>query len=233
MGTSSALTVALIAAFGQLLGRPLTKHEIAEMACFIERRKLGLAGGYQDQYASACGGFNYIEFGEGVTVFPQQYPRAVCNELLERLVLCYTGKTHVSAEQQQALLSNARALEFMEGMHLLKELAEKARDFLTRAIPGRLDGFGQLLHEGWLVKRGLSQRITTDAIDHLYAHALAHGALGGKLLGAGGGGFLLLFAEATARCRLVEALRVAGGEIVDFLFDASGVEAWVVSNGND
>ncbi len=131
MGTSSSLVVALIPLFNLYTKREMNRYEIADLACNIERKELNQAGGYQDQYAAAFGGFNYITFGTKVTVYPLRVNPDVLNELDYRLILCYTGNAHVSAEIQQKVFANYNKIDFQTGMERLKEYADQLRDILV------------------------------------------------------------------------------------------------------
>ncbi|MHA1728377.1 MAG: GHMP family kinase ATP-binding protein [Promethearchaeota archaeon] len=226
MGTSSSLLVALISVFSLIMKIPMNKHDIAELACNIERKELAQAGGYQDQYAAAFGGFNFIKFTDKTTVYPLKLSEDLLNELNYRLVLCYTGKTHISADIQKILIKNFEKIDTKDGMFKLKELAVKMRDILIRNDVANLDEFGKLQHESWIAKKQTSDNVSNPDIEKLYMHSLQNGAIGGKLLGAGGGGHLILFAKPTERMKLIKELVKIGGEIVDFQFENSGVISW-------
>lgn len=228
MGTSSSLVVALIALFATYTDQSLDRYQIAELACSIERKELVQTGGYQDQYAATFGGFNFITFKEKVTVFPIKINPAMIHELNARLLLCFTGKTHISAEIQQQTLANYGKVSFQEGMAQLKIYAEQLRDILVREKLRELHKFGEILHKAWIAKQQLSDKISTDNADHLYLDSLQNGAIGGKLLGAGGGGFLLLFIDPQKRMHLKRRLTEMHGEIIDFRLDSLGVTSWIV-----
>lgn len=226
LGSSSAMIVALIGALAQRNGYDLTSYEIADLALKIEREDLQISGGMQDQYAATFGGFNFIEFTkEGVVVNPLRIPQQTLDELHYNLLLCYTGKTRFSSsilkEQTANVVAKNRAV--MRGLTQLKDLAVEMKRALLTADCRR---FGEILHDAWLLKRTLASGITDARIDEMYESARVSGALGGKLLGAGGGGFLLLFVPFTKRERVKEALMRTGGAIVDFQFEHRGVRAW-------
>jgi D-glycero-alpha-D-manno-heptose-7-phosphate kinase len=229
MGTSSALVVALIGAIACFQGNDLTRNDIAKLACKIEREDIKEQGGYQDQYAAAFGGFNFITFGKEVLVYPLKIEPHIIDEINYRLILYFTGKTRLSKEIQQQVLQNYEKIDFQEGMEALKISAEKIRDILVRGDPKGLDAFGKELHNAWISKQRLSEKISSPDIERLYMHALSHGAIGGKLLGAGGGGFVLLFSKSTERMNLEKNLRSLGGEITQFTFESSGVQSWRVA----
>jgi len=231
LGSSSTMCVALVAAIQHHLRSPMTDYELADLAYRIERVDLGIAGGLQDQYAATFGGFNLTEFyGDRVVVNPLRIKMDTLNELEYRLLLCYTGSTRLSAnilrEQTQSFVDKKK--DVVDSLDYIKELAIQMKNALLR---NELDRFGDLLHEGWVHKRRLASAITNPGIDALYDIARENGALGGKLLGAGGGGYLLLFCEFDKRHMVAERLEAAGGQLVDFGFEKRGVQTWEVPGG--
>jgi D-glycero-alpha-D-manno-heptose-7-phosphate kinase len=232
LGSSSTMTVALAGLFQRYLRLPLTTYELAELAYRIERVELGDPGGRQDQYAAAFGGFNFIEFTGSMTVVnPLRIDPEVMNELAYRLMLCYTGVTRYSGqiiEDQTRAYRSGRA-ETVEALDDAKRLAfDMKRGLLT----GDLDEMGRLLHEGWEAKKRFTEGISNPEIDHFYQEARSAGALGGKLTGAGGGGYLLLFCDFQRRQEVAKAVTRAGGRIVDFAFSPEGVRSWTVRAPN-
>jgi D-glycero-alpha-D-manno-heptose-7-phosphate kinase len=228
LGSSSAMIVAFIAALALKDRMHLSNDEIAELAYAIERDDLGIVGGMQDQYASVFGGFNFIEFeAEGVHVTPLRLSENAIAEFHYHLMLCDTGTTRVSsnivADQTAGLI--ARDADVVDGLGALKDMTVT---MMRRLLKGRLMEFGQLLDDAWQFKRRLSRHITNDSIDELYDSAKKAGAVGGKILGAGGGGHMLLFVPFDRRNAVRERLERAGGKIVDFQFDRSGARAWKV-----
>ncbi len=230
MATSSSLTVALIGACARLQKSQLSKYDVAYLAYKIEREELKQRGGYQDQFAAAFGGFNYIKFHDRVTVYPLRLSAHVRLELHYRLLLVYTGQTHLSSAIQEQMMKGytLQKADFLEGMARLKKVAKQMRDLLTLNDLGRLDEFGQLLHEGWEAKQTLSDRISTGEVDAIYMLARQEGALGGKLLGAGGGGHVLLFIDPEKRDSLVEKLEGLGAQVVPFEFESTGLRVWTL-----
>ncbi|HZS90915.1 MAG TPA: GHMP kinase [Chloroflexota bacterium] len=192
LGSSSALVVALIHAVSAYLGRSLRPADVAELACAIEIEHLGLPIGKQDQYASAIGGLNAITFSAtGVRCRPLRLARATRERLEDRLQLFYTG-TRRDANTilgHQTRASEERKPQTLAALHALKHIAEQTIVALER---GDLDAFGDLLHEGWMHKQRLTHGISNPFIDQCYETARSAGARGGKITGAGGGGFLLL-----------------------------------------
>lgn len=230
LGSSSAMIVALIGALAQRNGYDLTPYEIARLALKVEREDLQIAGGMQDQYAASFGGFNFIEFTkQGVVVNPLRIAQETLDELRYNLLLCYTGRTRFSSNILAEQTANVRAKDddAMNGLGHLKAMAvEMKRALLT----GDCAAFGNLLHEAWVQKRRLASGITNRAIDEMYEEARRVGAIGGKLLGAGGGGYLLLFVPFTVRERVRSLLENMGGSTVDFQFEPRGARSWTTSS---
>lgn len=229
LGTSSALVVAIVGAFKQGLKLPLTSYDIAELAYHIERNEAGIKGGRQDQYAATFGGFNFIEFlGKTTIVNPLRISWDTINELEYRLMLCYTGGTRLSAGILDDQVSSyvERKQEVVEALQETKGLAFGMKNAL---LLGKLNEFGDLMHQAWTCKKKLSSKISDPRIDELYELAKQNGAIGGKLLGAGGGGYLLFLCEFDKWHIVAERLEKAGGKIVGFTFDLRGMQSWEVS----
>lgn len=217
MGSSSSFTVGLLGALHALAGRPSGAELLARTACDIEICRLGEPIGKQDQYIAAYGGLEFIQFlpSGDVLVEPVVCSSEVRTELGRRLMLFYTGATR---EARTVLTSqNARCHLNRGGLRELCAIARRMRDVL---IGGKdLNEFGRLLHEAWLLKRGFDEAVSSSAIDEWYERAIDAGALGGKLLGAGGGGFLLFFGEPHLHGRIKRAL---GLRQVPFSFEPQG-----------
>jgi D-glycero-alpha-D-manno-heptose-7-phosphate kinase len=229
LGSSSGLVVAMLAAVGEHTHTPLTLYELARRAYGVERVDLRQAGGLQDQYACTFGGFNFIEFwGEDrVVVNPLRIPADVTNELHGSLLLCYTGVTRKSGgilrRQVEGYVSGRK--RSVETLSRIKALTLEMKEAL---LTGDLASFAELLDASWHAKRGLAEGITNPRIDELYERARGAGATAGKLLGAGGGGHLLLFCPFNERPRVAEAMEAAGARIVNFHFEEQGVQTWRV-----
>jgi D-glycero-alpha-D-manno-heptose-7-phosphate kinase len=226
LGSSSALTVALVGALTHYMKIPLDDYDIAELAFRIERQEMGIKGGKQDQYASAFGFFNFTEYyGDRVIVNPLRINEDIVNELQYRLLLCFTGKTRLSAgiidDQITRYIQGNE--DTIKGLDESKNLAIAMKNAL---LLKKIDEFGQLLHEAWLAKRKFTPKITNDHIDEMYEVARKNGAVGGKLLGAGGGGYLLLFCQFDKRHLVSESLEKIGGKIVGFSFEYGGLKTW-------
>jgi len=207
LGSSSTFTVGLLNALNCYQGKYMSKGRLAEKACEVEIEKLGSPIGKQDQYAAAFGGLNFIRFhpdGE-VSVSPVAMRGGVYRRLQENLVMFYTGDTRSADAILSEQKKNMSRADKTENLKKMCALAEEMRAELERE---NLDSFGNLLNEGWKLKRTLASGISNPAIDEAYETALANGALGGKLLGAGGGGFLLFYCEPEKQERLRVALRM-------------------------
>jgi D-glycero-alpha-D-manno-heptose-7-phosphate kinase len=226
LGGSSSFTIAMIGALGRLNHGIQNAQEIAELAYTIERDELDIKGGRQDQYAIAFGGFNLIEFlPAGVRVTPLIIERRTLNELEYHLLLCYTGKTHLSGNliEKQMKFFHENRPSTVQGMHELRKLAYQMKEALLK---GDLNSFGELLHESGIQKKRMNPEATDGAIDEMYEVARRNGTVGGKILGAGGGGYLLLFCESNKKRAVREALEKLGGQFTDFSFDGNGLQVW-------
>lgn len=226
LGSSSTMVVALVGVLAQWLQRPLSNYEVAELAYKIERKDLGLAGGRQDQYAAAFGGFNFIEFMRDATlVNPLRVRPEILNELEYRLLLCYMGQTRQSGhiiERQVAAYRSGRD-ETVRALHQLKaETLEMKKAFLF----GDIDAMGELLNQAWEHKKRLDEGISNSRVDKLYQLARKEGAIGGKMPGAGGGGYFLLLTRFDRKHRVAAVLEKHGGQVVPFHFERGGLLTW-------
>lgn len=228
LGTSSTLVVSILGAFVEWLKLPLGEYDIARLAYEIEREDLGLAGGKQDQYAATFGGFNYMEFhGDNVIVNPLRVRNRYLDELEHNLMLFYTNTSHVSADiireqQQNVRHSESRSIE---SMHRLKEQAVRMKEALLK---GNIDTIGEILNFGWTYKKQMAKNISNEHIDAIYQTALAAGASGGKISGAGGGGFMTFYCPGITRYRVREALAPFGGEVRNYEFTKHGLKMWTI-----
>jgi D-glycero-alpha-D-manno-heptose-7-phosphate kinase len=230
LGASSALTVALIEAFVHALQLPLGPYEVARLAFEVERRQLGLAGGMQDQYAAAFGGFNFIEFlagGAGVIVNPLRLRRDVLNEFESTLVICFSGQSRQSADIIRQQVEGIDQLDHskLAAMHRIKEHAHAMKACI---VSGNIQGMADILRQSWLAKKQTASAISTSTVDQLLEIALDNGAWAGKVSGAGGGGFIMLLADPKRRLSLIRALNAAGGEASAVKLTFDGAEAWAV-----
>ena len=206
LSTSSAYTVGLIHALNAFKGKLCSQERIAREACELEIEKLGEPIGKQDQYGTAVGGLKFIRFrsDDSVEVEPLAVSRQTLSELEGNLLLFYTGLTHSAGEILQEQSKNV-AGEDKKFQNLVK-MTELAYELREAVVTGNLDDFGRILNENWLLKRELASQISNDKIGKYYDLAMANGALGGKLLGAGGGGFLLFYCPKEKQKRLRSAL---------------------------
>jgi D-glycero-alpha-D-manno-heptose-7-phosphate kinase len=224
LGSSSALVVAMLAAVGAAGGRDWSPAELAARAYQVERIDLKIEGGMQDQYAAAFGGLNFIEFhgDDGVEVRPLPVPSETVEALESSLLLAWSGQGRTDGgilrRQVDGVLGGSASS--LEALHAIKALAESMRDAL---LVGDLTTFAEGLHQGWLQKRRLATGIATPRLDELYEVGRAAGAAGGKVLGAGGGGFLVFCSPPGRRDRVARALEEAGAPCSAVEFDPEGV----------
>jgi D-glycero-alpha-D-manno-heptose-7-phosphate kinase len=227
LGSSSAVTVAVVKAVSGALGLRLSKQEIAELACFVEIEKLGMPIGKQDQFAAAYGGINAIAFESGgVTVEPLALRPETVEALEREVLLFYTGAARDAARvldaQKRAVVADDATV--LTSLHAIKTMAMEMRRCL---LAGDLGGVGELLHASWEQKKRLAPGISNARIDECYETARAHGAVGGKIAGAGGGGFLMLYCPAARVTRVTEALERLGLRRMDFAVDRDGARILV------
>ncbi len=228
LGSSASVCVNILKTLTMYLQRPLSKYNLAEQAFHIARQVLGKHIGKQDEYAAAFGGLNYISFHpDGSTqVEPVDLEPPVLRELQSNLMLFFTGTAHNSwtilKEQEDSTRIPGGAA--LEALHEVKALSERVRAVLQQ---GDVHRFGELLHEGWQAKRRISSKISTPRIDQLYALALEHGAVGGKITGAGSGGFLLIYAEPQNQQGVRDAMHSQGIHEMTFGFDMQGAQSIV------
>jgi D-glycero-alpha-D-manno-heptose-7-phosphate kinase len=228
LGASSSVMVAVIGLLKEYHRLPLTDYEIAEMAFTLEREDLGIKGGCQDQYAATFGGFNFLEIaGDRVLVNPLRISRDVIHELEHNMLLCYTGTTRASDRIIDDQTGRFREGEeaALEGLRMQKELAVEMKNALLRR---RLNDFGELLGTAWEYKKKMSPRITTAFIDEAYEEARRNGALGGKVTGAGGGGYMLFYCPFHLKHKVAEALIALGASVTEFEFTHAGLCTWSV-----
>ncbi len=229
LGSSSAVAVGLAKTMATLTGRTLSRTELAEVGSYVEIEKLASPIGKQDQYAAACGGFNCFRFANGAVEVEELRLRPDVVQTLERnLMLFFTGVSRNSGSilSQQGRASAKDSSQTVSALHSLKAAAEGMRQ---RLLDGDLTGFGRTLHESWQQKKLLAGGITNPRIDEAYEVALRAGATGGKILGAGGGGFLMLYCEPQLQGSVREALESIGLRQMSFHFDQAGATVLVNS----
>ena len=226
LGSSSTMTVAMVGIMSDYFSLAYSNYEIAELAYKIEREDLKIEGGKQDQYAASFGGFNLIEFfKDKVVVNPLRIDRNIINELEYNLILCYTGKTRLSAKivEKQIKFYKEKRTNTVKAMEDLKKLTIEMKNHLLR---GNLHDFAEMLHVAGEQKKRMNPLVTNALIDELYYEARKNGVIGGKVLGAGGGGYLLLYCPIRKRTRVIEKLEKIGGSIVNFSFEENGPQTW-------
>ncbi len=224
LGGSAVVSAVVLGCFNQFRQDRWDLHELAELAFQAERLYLGVAGGWQDQYATVFGGFNFMEFRmEQNIVHPLRIPSDVLLELEESLVLCDTSTPHDSGDIHQDQKNQMRQDSVRQKVQSNVDLTYRMRNHLLR---GRLLQFGQALHEAWELKRQFSGKISNKRLDKIYSDALAYGAVGGKLLGAGGGGFFLFYVTPFRKHELIANLEAAGLNVRPFRFEREGLRAW-------
>jgi len=230
LGTSSTLVVTIIGAFCEWLKLPLGKYDIAHYAYEIERTDLKMAGGKQDQYAATFGGVNFMEFMEDdkVIVNPLRIGNTLMQEWALNTVLFYTELRRESSHiiEEQALNVKNSKQESLEAMHRVKEEAFRMKNCLLRE---ELNALGQALNTSWLNKKLMARNISNPQIDSIYETAIANGALGGKISGAGGGGFMFFYCPENSRysvIRALEELKIGKNFIFDFY--KKGLTTWTV-----
>lgn len=229
LGTSSTLVVAILGAFTEWLRLPLGEYDIAHLAYDIERVDLAMAGGKQDQYAATFGGVNFMEFykNDKVIVNPLRIKDKYLHELEYNLVLYYTETSRISSTIIEAQQRNVEEKKHssVDAMHHLKEQAVMMKEALLR---GELNKIGEILDYGWQNKKQMTAGISNQFIDEVYEAAMQGGATGGKISGAGGGGFMIFYCPGNTRFKVMEALGRFGGTPRKYTFTKEGLTTWVI-----
>ena len=224
LGGSAVVSSAIIGCFNEFRSDQWDRHEIAEMAFQAERLMLNIPGGWQDQYATVFGGFNHMEFSSDQnTIVPLRLEPTIVAELEESLVLCYTGRNHDSGAVHRDQKTEHQNSDAVAAAAQQKEVTREIRRHLLR---GQLLDCGRLIDEAWHAKRRLSSRISSHELDGIYELAKANGAVGGKLLGAGGGGYFIFFVRPFERYPLITALENQGLRCSRIAFEESGLRTW-------
>ncbi len=229
LGTSSTLMVAILGAFCEWLKLPLGEYDIAHLAYEIERIDLGMAGGKQDQYSATFGGVNFMEFmkNDKVIVNPLRVKDHHLAELANNLVLYYTETSRMSSAIIEKQQKNVREknMKSIDAMHKLKEQAIMMKECLLK---GNIDEIGKILDFGWKYKKQLAAGVSNKFIDDLYLTAMKNGATGGKISGAGGGGFIFFYCPGNTRYKVIEALNAFGGQAKRYEFTTTGLSTWKI-----
>jgi D-glycero-alpha-D-manno-heptose-7-phosphate kinase len=230
VGSSSALVVAMVQAYAELLQLPLGEYDVAHLAYEIERVDCGMAGGKQDQYAAAFGGFNFMEFelGDRVIVNPLRLKREYMHEFESRLLLYFTGRSRESARiiESQIAATRGNNPAAIQAMHEIRQAAFEMKEALLR---GRITTVLDILGESWHSKKRAAAGISNDLIDEVAQGAMAAGARGLKISGAGGGGFMMIAVDPHRRHDVMRALEPFGGRLFTFTFVEEGVRSWRVN----
>ncbi|MDR1883543.1 MAG: dehydrogenase [Prevotella sp.] len=227
LGTSSTLAVAILGAYAEWLALPLGEYDLAYLAYLVERADLKQAGGKQDQYAAAFGGFNFMEFyaGDKVIVNPLRIRNETINELSNNLLLYYTNTGRNSGdiiEKQQKNVKEQKT-KSIEAMHRLKDQAYEIKEAVLK---NNLDEIGHILHRGWTCKKEMADGISTPLFEEIYNMAINAGASGGKISGAGGGGYVFFYCPDNTGFAVSRALESLGGRIQQYSFTKKGLETW-------
>ncbi len=229
LGTSSTLVIAILGAFAEWLKLPLGEYDMARLAYEIERIDLGMAGGKQDQYAATFGGVNFMEFfkNDKVIVNPLRIREQYLNELAYNLILYNTETSRLSskiieAQSENVILKNQKSIE---ATHKLKEQAIMMKEAILK---GELNKIGEILNFGWQNKKLLASGISNPMIDDIYNTALKNGASGGKISGAGGGGFMIFYCPGNSRVNVINALKIFGGQSKRYEFTKKGLTTWTI-----
>jgi D-glycero-alpha-D-manno-heptose-7-phosphate kinase len=224
LGGSAVVSAAVLGCFNQFRRDQWDPYELAEIAYQAERHYLGVAGGWQDQYATVFGGFNFMEFRmDQNIVHPLRIHPDTLLELEECLILCDTGTPHDSGDIHQDQRQQMSSAHVRDLVNINVKLSYEIRNDLLR---GRLHQFGQSLDKAWQLKRQLSEKISSSRLDQIYEGAKSNGATGGKLLGAGGGGFFLFYVPLYQKHQLITHIEASGLKIRPFRFEPLGLQAW-------
>ncbi|MBL0152820.1 MAG: dehydrogenase [Chitinophagaceae bacterium] len=229
LGTSSTLVVAIIGAFAEMLRLPLGEYDMAHYAFEIERKDLGLAGGRQDQYAATFGGVNYMEFyaDDKVIVNPLRVKQQHLFELENNLLLYYTSTSRESAEiiKKQSRNVTDKKEKSIDAMHQLKQQAQMMKEALLK---GNLNQFGEILDFGFRQKRNMAEGISNPLLEDIYHAAKDAGATGGKISGAGGGGFMIFYCPGNTKYTVINQLEKFGGRHRNYQFVEHGLTTWTI-----
>ncbi|MBN1133311.1 MAG: dehydrogenase [Bacteroidales bacterium] len=227
LGSSSTLVTAIVGAFQEWLNLALGEYDLAHLAYLIEREDMGMSGGKQDQYAATFGGVNFMEFYDRgkVIVNPLRIKNEILDELSYNLVLYNTETSRLSSQIIEAQRQNVlnKKTESVEAMHNIKKQAILMKELLLR---GELNRMGEVLNFGWEYKQQMAEGIVNQNLLEIYRAAIRAGSTGGKISGAGGGGFMFFFCPRNTRHEVVKALKRFNGKVEPFEFTKSGLKTW-------
>jgi len=228
LGGSAVVVSSVIGCFNEFRIDKWSSYEIAELAYEAERLNMRISGGWQDQYATVFGGFNFMEFSNSKNlIHPMRLSETTKNSLEQNLILCYTKISHKSSKIHQDQKSNLDNLVIQENVKKNVKIAYRMREYLLK---DNLDAFSKLMNDSWELKKSYSTGISTDYLDDIYEGAIQNGALSGKLLGAGGGGYFLFFTNFSNRNRLINWIKREGLIYTNFKFEDLGLKSWVERN---
>jgi len=229
LGTSSTLVVAVLGAFAEWLKLPLGEYDLAHTAFNIERKELGMAGGKQDQYCAAFGGFNFMEFysDDKVIVNPLRVKQEYLNELEFNLLLYNSGTSRVSSKIIEGQSKNIETKK-QQSMDAMQNLKEQALQMKEAVLKGNLNRVGEILDYGWQNKKKTAEGVSNPAIDEIYDAAMKSGATGGKISGAGGGGYMMFFCPGNTKFKVMDSLKKFGGEFKKYQFTQTGLTSWKI-----
>ena len=228
MGTSASAAVCLIGTLNRMQNAKMTSHEIANLARQLELEELNIAGGRQDQFSAAFGGINFMEFKDPqVLLSPLRLSESTICELEKQLVLCYTGISRVSGNIISKVMGQyvKRNFKTVDALYNMKKIAV---DMKIALLNDDVEKFGILLNENWENQKKLHESVTNHTVDKIFKLAKKNGSIGGKALGAGGGGCLLFFCEQNKEQKLRKVLQDQNLQIIDFNFEFKGLQTWKI-----
>jgi D-glycero-alpha-D-manno-heptose-7-phosphate kinase len=226
LGGSAVVTSSILGCFNQFRNDKWDQYEIAEIAFQSERLHLGVAGGWQDQYATVFGGLNFMEFNSEQNIInPIRLNSEILLELEESLILCYTGTTHDSGNIHDDQKEQTKNTFVKDRIESNVRLTFEMRNYLLK---GKLLDFGRALHKAWELKKSFSTKISNPMLDEIYNGAIENGAIGGKLLGAGGGGFFLFYVQPYEKLKLMKWIDSQNLKFTPFVFEEKGLQSWTV-----
>ena len=228
LGGSAVVVSSIIGCFNEFRIDKLNSYEIAELAYEAERLNMGISGGWQDQYATVFGGFNFMEFSNRQNlIHPLRLSETTKSSLEQNLILCYTNSSHKSSDIHQDQKSNLDNKDIQENVKKNVKIAYKMRESLLKE---NLNDFSDLMNNSWELKKSYSDDISTDYLNDIYEGAKKNGALSGKLLGAGGGGYFLFFTNFSSRNKLINWINSEGLIYTNFKFEDVGLKSWIERN---
>ena len=228
LGGSAVVASSIIGCFNEFRIDKWSSYEVAELAYESERLNMGVSGGWQDQYATVFGGFNFMEFSYRQNlIHPLRLSETTKNSLEQNLILCYTNTSHKSGDIHQDQKSNLDNKVIQENVKKNVKIAYKMRESLLKE---NLKEFSSLMNDSWELKKSYSSDISTDYLDDIYEGAKQNGALSGKLLGSGGGGYFLFFTNFSNRNKLINWIKSEGLTYTNFKFEDEGLKSWIERN---